>query len=654
MKLFLKMNMLNDIRNYLKYNSYLMLVWRLGIVFLLFSVQRILFYWFNLDQFPAISAPHLIELMVSGFKFDLTAVLYVNLLFIFLIIVPVPFKFKLGYKTVTKYIFLITNCIAFIANFIDFVYFRYTLRRTDFGVFSEFKNEVHLSKILFTGMVQNWYLVVFFVVFVIIIFFTYGDHKRSALAKSPWVFYPVSLVMMALTLVLTVGGIRGGLGHSVRPITISNANEKVSKPIETAIVLNTPFSIIRTLSRTRLKKVDYFTKDELDKIYTPIHQGAEKGGFKPENVVILILESFTKEVSGALNRDLENGHYKGYTPFLDSLIQHSYTWEYSFANGRKSIDAVPSVIAGIPSLVQPFILSVYSLNDIEGLASSLKKKGYSTSFFHGAPNGSMGFNAMTHLLSIDRYYGMDEYGRKTDFDGFWGIHDEPFLSYCADEFGKLPRPFFASVFTLSSHHPYIVPEPYNKKYLGGPNNPVYRVVQYSDMALQRFFEKVSKTDWFNNTLFVLVADHSLAPIDHEKYKSSIGSFSVPVIFYNPGSPMVGHDSSLVQQIDIFPSVLGYLRYDEPWFSYGNNRFNPNEKPFVVNYFNGLYQYLEDGYLIQFDGNKTVGVYNYMTDITLKNNLLGKNPLIDEALLRRLKAFIQQYNNRMVDNKLSVD
>jgi phosphoglycerol transferase MdoB-like AlkP superfamily enzyme len=174
------------------------------------------------------------------------------------------------------------------------------------------------------------------------------------------------------------------------------------------------------------------------------------------------------------------------------------------------------------------------------------------------------------------------------------------------------------------------------------------------MALQRFFEKVSKTDWYHNTLFVLVADHSLAPIDHEKYKSSIGSFSVPVIFYNPGSSFVRHDSSLVQQIDIFPSVLGYLNYDEPWFSYGNNRFNPNEKPFVVNYFNGLYQFLENSYLLQFDGKNSVGVYNYKDDIILKNNLLGKNPSVDEALLNRLKAFIQQYNNRMVDNKLSVE
>ncbi|HNW51708.1 MAG TPA: sulfatase-like hydrolase/transferase [Prolixibacteraceae bacterium] len=637
----------------LKGNYFLMMVWRLGIVFLLFSVQRIFFYWYNLDQFPGISAAHLFDLMVSGFKFDLTAILYVNLLFILLMVLPVPFKYSRGYKIVTKCVFLVTNSIAFIANLIDFVYFRYTLRRSDFGVFTEFENEEHLMKIIFTAMIQNWYLVLLFLLLFAIVYFTYGDHTRSKMARSAWVFYPVSVVVLAFTLLVTVIGIRGGYKASVRPITISNALEKVSKPVETAIVLNTPFSMIRTVKRTVFKRMDYFPEKELREIYSPIHKGASQGSFKAENVVILILESFTKEVSGILNPDLENGKYKGYTPFLDSLIQHSYTWEFSYANGRKSIDAIPSVIGGIPSLVQPYILSRYSLNEVQGLPALLKKKGYSTSFFHGAPNGSMGFNAIVNNLSVDHYFGMDEYGTKAEYDGFWGIHDEPFLQYCADQFGKLPRPFFASVFTLSSHHPYIVPEKYRDQFLGGPNNEVYKVIQYTDMALQHFFEKASKADWFNNTLFVLVADHSLLPVDHEKYKSSIGSFSVPVIFYQPGNPIVGHDSSLVQQIDIFPSILGLLNYDEPWFSFGSNRFNASEKPFVVNYINGLYQLMEDGYVIQFDGEKVVGFYNYKADITLKHNLMGKNPQAEEALLRRLKAFIQQYNNRMIDNKLGV-
>ena len=181
------------------------------------------------------------------------------------------------------------------------------------------------------------------------------------------------------------------------------------------------------------------------------------GNFKPMNVVVLILESFTKEVVGSLNMDLEGGHYKGYTPFLDSLISKSYTWKYSFANGTKSIDAIPSVIAGVPSLVQPFVLSRYSLNEMEGLAATLKKKGYDAGFFHGAPNGSMGFDAITHMLSIKKYFGQNEYKRTEDSDGYWGIPDELFLNYCANNFSQLKEPFIASVFTLSFSIPLILP-----------------------------------------------------------------------------------------------------------------------------------------------------------------------------------------------------
>ena len=106
---------------------------------------------------------------------------------------------------------------------------------------------------------------------------------------------------------------RGGFTGTTRPITISNAIERVQKPIESAIVLNTPFSIIRTINAKTFEELKFFDEKEAERIYSPIHSGYPTGSFKPMNVVVLILESFTKEVVGSLNKDLENGHYKGYT-----------------------------------------------------------------------------------------------------------------------------------------------------------------------------------------------------------------------------------------------------------------------------------------------------------------------------------------------------
>ncbi len=630
----------------------LMLVWRLMMVFILFSVQRILFYLFDISYFPQMPVRHLGELMISGLQFDLSAVLYVNSLYILMMLLPIRLKYNNRYKECARILFFVTNSIALVANFIDVVYFRYILRRTDFSIFAEFKNELQIWKIVLVGLAQYWYLVLIFIGMLLFLRLVYFDHKRSSLIRTNTLFYSLSTVTMALFAGLTVAGMRGGFTGTTRPITISNAIEKVGKPIESAIVLNTPFSIIRTINAKTFEEVKFFEEKEAEKIYTPIHEGYPAGSFKPMNVVVLILESFTKEVVGALNPELEEGHYKGYTPFLDSLIRQSYTWKYSFANGVKSIDAIPSVIAGVPSLVQPFVLSRYSLNEMEGLAATLKKKGYDAGFFHGAPNGSMGFDAITNMLSIKRYFGQNEYGRKEDSDGYWGIPDELFLNYCAKNFSQLKEPFIASVFTLSSHHPYILPKKYENKFKGGPN-PLYKCIEYSDYSLREFFKEASRQPWYKNTLFILTADHSLPSSDHKQYITSTGLFSIPIIFHQPNSGLVGIDSTLVQQIDIFPTVMGYLKYDAPYFAFGSDRFQPKEDPFVANYVNGYYQFMEGDYLLQSDGKNLLAAYLYKKDPQYLHNLTEKQDTLMLKHFQRFKAFLQQYNNRMVENRLTI-
>lgn len=629
-----------------------MLVWRLSVVFLLFSFQRLFFYLINIQYFPEMPLLHLAALMLSGLKFDLTAILYVNSLYILLMLLPLKVKYHRHYKKSARALFLVTNSLALIANLVDVVYFRYILRRTDFSIFSEFSHESNLFRIFGVGMLQYWYLVVLFAIMFLVLRLTYSDHKRHSEPESNLLFYSFSSLVMVLFAGLTVAGMRGGFTGTTRPITISNAIEKVSKPIESAIVLNTPFSIIRTINAKTFDLLDYFDEREAERIYSPVHQGYAGGSFKPLNVVVLILESFTKEVVGSLNRDLDGGNYKGYTPFLDSLVSQSYTWKYSFANGVKSIDAIPSVIAGVPSLVQPFVLSRYSLNEMEGLAATLKKKGYDAGFFHGAPNGSMGFSAITNMLSIHKYFGENEYGRKGDFDGYWGIPDELFLRYCANNFSRLKEPFIASVFTLSSHHPYILPEQYRDRFKGGPN-PLYKCIEYSDYSLRQFFKEASGQPWFKNTLFVLTADHSLPSSDHSEYKTSTGLFSIPIVFHQPGSKLIGMDSTLMQQIDIFPTVMGYLQYDAPYFAFGNDRFKEGGNPFVVNYVNGYYQFMEGDYLIQSDGSKLLAAYRFKEDPQYKNNLVASGDTAINGHYRRFRAFLQQYNNRMIENRLTI-
>jgi phosphoglycerol transferase MdoB-like AlkP superfamily enzyme len=628
------------------------------VVMVLYSVSRIGFYLFNTSFFPNLTFQRFVIIMGGGLRFDLSATLYSNSLFILLMILPFTFRFRNGYKSLVKWIFIITNSIAFAANTADFIYYRFTLRRTTLSFLNQFENETNLGKLLFQFVFDYWYATLFFVFLVTLLVIAFNRISYDGPQQpNKWKFYGYGVVAFALCIGLFIGGARGGFRESTRPITLSNAASYVKEPREINLVLNTPFALMRTAKANVISKVNYFSsEEELNKVFNPVKIPRDTLPFRRKNVVVLILESFSKEFIGAYNRDLEGGKYIGYAPFLDSLIGVSHAFQYSLANGRKSIDAMPSVICSIPSIEVPYVLSHYSGNKINSLPSLLRNKGYYSAFFHGAPNGSMGFDAFANLSGFDGYFGKDEYEdtyRATDdFDGIWGIWDEKFLQYFATKMNSFKQPFYTTVFTVSSHHPYNLPSEYENVFKGGPK-PVHRTIQYTDMALRKFFAKASKMSWFNNTLFVLTADHASAEIQFQEYNSPSGYFAVPIIFYEPGSSPLPMKNEIVQQADILPTVLGNLHFNEPYFSFGRNVFG-DEEPFVFNYLNNTYQAFMGDYFLQFDGTKSIGLYNFKTDKTIGNNLLDSRPEVVGKMELRLKAFIQQYNNRMVDDKLTVE
>ena len=221
-------------------------------------------------------------------------------------------------------------------------------------------------------------------------------------------YYVTYFIALLICIPICIIGMRGGIGRDVRPITISNANQYVNRPAETAIVLNTPFSIYRTFGKKPFSVPNYYVDvAEMEAVFSPVHLPADSLPVRDKNVVVLVLESFGKEYIGSLNQDLDNGNYKGYTPFLDSLINQSLTFEYTFANGQQSIDGLPSVLSSIPRFIEPFFLTPASLNKLSGIGGELKKKGYHTAFFHGANNGSMGFQAYARAVGYPEYFPLD-------------------------------------------------------------------------------------------------------------------------------------------------------------------------------------------------------------------------------------------------------
>jgi phosphoglycerol transferase MdoB-like AlkP superfamily enzyme len=645
---------LNDFRA--KNNVYLALLKSFALCMLFYSIARVIFYLLNTDFFPDMTLGRFARIMAGGTRFDLTAALYSNSLFILLLILPVKFRFNRFFKKSVRSLFIIVNAIAIAMNMADSVYYPFTLRRTTLSVLDQFGNEQNMGNLLLQFLVDYWYAVLIWLVLVYVFakIFQLIDWEGPQ-QKNNWVFYVGGLILFPGFIYLFIGGARGGFAHSTRPITLSNAAEYAAVPKDINLVLNTPFAVMRTATANVIQRVNYFPNHkDLGDVFDPVKVPTDSVPFTPKNVVIIILESFSKEFVGAYHRNWKPEGYRGYTPFLDSLIDKSWAFQYSMANGRKSIDAMPSVIASIPSIEVPYVLSHYSGNKINSLANLLKPKGYYSAFFHGAPNGSMGFQAFANLCGFDQYYGKDEYDNDEDFDGIWGVWDDPFFQFYARQMNSFREPFFTTLFSVSSHHPYNLPEQMQSRFQGGPK-PIHKTIQYTDYALEHFFKTASRMPWFKNTLFVITADHASAEIGYPEYNTPWGYFSIPVFFFDPSQPTGSFSESIIQQVDILPTILSTLHYDRPFVAFGRNVLGPKEtEPFAFNYLDNLYQFFWGDYLLRFDGTKTIGLFDFKKDKLLQTDLQTQLPELRKTMETKVKAFIQQYNNRMVDDNLTVE
>lgn len=628
------------------------------LMYVVYFIARIVYLLVNFSYLgQGLTFSHLMEMLGGGLVFDTSAILVTNIPYIVLMLFPWHGKENKTYHTICRVVFLFINGIALAMNLCDSVYFKYTMRRTTGTIFNEFSNEGNLGSVFLTETLRHFYLVL---LFILIMWGVYKLYHQPQLDKRNlrWLSYDAAnLLSLCFVAPFVVAGIRGGFATAVRPIAISNASQYANRPIEAALVLNTPFSIYRTIDNEGFTVPDYYADDkELEEIYSPIHLPANSLPIQKKNVVVLIVESFGREYIGALNKTLEGGKYKGYTPCVDSLIHKSITFSHSYCNGRKSIDGMPSILSSIPMFIEPFFLTSASMNDVSGIAKLLADEGYQTGFFHGAQRGSMGFMAFARATGFQEYYGREDYdadkrfGGDDDFDGMWAIWDEPFLQYYATKMSEMKEPFMTAVFTASSHHPYAIPDKYKDIY---PEEGIiiHKCIRYTDMAIGKFFETASKKPWFKNTIFVLTSDHTNLS-DHDYYQTDLGGFCSPIVIYEPGNterqPEI--QNKIAQQIDILPTVMGMLHYQKPYFGFGIDLLNtPSEKTWAVNYLNGIYQYVKHGHVLQFDGQQTKAVYA-LTDSLMQSNIKGKLPQ-QQQMEGELKAIIQQYMERMTQNRL---
>lgn len=640
----------NSISEKYRLNEIGVLIYRLFLAFFFYFLSRTLFYFYNSSLIPIDSVKQFFYLAYQGLTFDRISIFYINSLFIILSIFPLVINTNKNYQKLLFWVYIIPNFVAYATNFIDFIYYKFIFSRTTIAVLDSLEFETNKKKLFLNFTVEYWDVFLLYFLLIALWIFLYLKIRISEQEKivHKTLYFSGSLVLFFVVAIGMVAGIRGDLKKATRPLNIIDANRFVEKSEHADLVLNTPFAILRTIGKTSFKKVIYMPEEELKKYVSSTKKYNVNAPNKP-NIVLFITESFGREYIGAFNRNTTIKNFKSYTPFIDSLAEHSLIFTNAFANGYKSIHGVSSIIAGIPSFKDAFTSSPFPNQKITSLVSVLKSLGYDTSFFHGAPNGSMGFLGFGKILGYDNYYGKTEYNNDSDFDGTWGIWDEPFFQFMRTTLNEKQTPFFATLFSVSSHEPFKIPEKYIGKFPNG-NLQIHKTIGYTDYAFKRFFEESRKEPWFNNTIFIITADHT-NQIEYEQYRELVNRTAVPILFYFPDEKLKGVDTKLAQQIDIFPTVLDLIGYNKSFRSWGRSLVHDSQTaPFVINYGANEYTYQQGNYIVRFNGKEVTGFYD-ISDKGLINNLISQKNAEMQHLELECKAFIQDYFQRIIDKHL---
>jgi phosphoglycerol transferase MdoB-like AlkP superfamily enzyme len=610
-----------------------LLLLRLGLLLLLYIVLRALFLISNFHYFNHEAAGEILRAFLVGVRFDISAICLINAPFIFFSLLPGPLWERNWYQRALKFLFFFSNLPFLIMNVVDVEYFKFTGQRST-STLLDMKADLgsQLGQLTF----HYWYLAAAGVLLMAGFYYLIPERAFGRAEKaSPARWIRDSLAMIAVV-ALVVLGVRGGLQGKV----ISTVQADVFDGLNLShLALNTSFTLIHSRpgcdSRT-LPAHRFFSDAELEKQLAAPRPQRLNTAERLDNVVIIIVESLSAQYTGM------GDPKRGYTPFLDELGKKGILFKNHFADARRSIDAPPAILAGLPHLVDETFYCAQQKR-LVGIGSLLKERGYTTSFFHGGRNGTMYFDVFSKRMGFDRYYGLNEYPNPEDSDGIWGIYDEPFLQFVDRELTRYKEPFASVVFTLSSHNPYKIPAQYAGVFPKG-ELPILESVGYVDYSLKKFFETAEKMPWYKHTLFIITGDHTAAP--RTTYRHLIEAYRVPLILFHPGGLPKVDTEKVVQHVDIGASILDFLGIGGARFlDFGHSIFDSAYPGLAFSQLNGEYWIAGKKHFLEY---RLRGASKLFDLASLEPRV---EPEVQKRLEAKLQAYIQKFNHNLAGDKL---
>jgi phosphoglycerol transferase MdoB-like AlkP superfamily enzyme len=287
---------------------------------------------------------------------------------------------------------------------------------------------------------------------------------------------------------------------------------------------------------------------------------ARTDGLGRLNVVVVSSESFGAEFSKL------HGSDKDWTPNFDAYAKQGLWFANTYASGTRTVRGLEAITASFPPIPTVSILRRPGNTGIATWGSVMQSLGYHTSFMYG---GYGYFDNMNAFYSGNGFQVIDRSDiEHVRFENIWGVSDEDLFDRAIEHFGQehaAGRPFFSIVMTTSNHKPFTFRPGLEREGIKAEGGGRQAGVRYADYALGYFLREAAKQPWFDNTLFVVVADHGARV--YGKAAIPLETYEIPLMIYAPRHLAPRQIDTLMTQIDIAPTVLGLLGlpYEAPFF-----------------------------------------------------------------------------------------
>jgi phosphoglycerol transferase MdoB-like AlkP superfamily enzyme len=350
------------------------------------------------------------------------------------------------------------------------------------------------------------------------------------------------------------------------------------------------------------------------------------GPAKDVNIVLVSVESLSADYVGRF------GNKENLTPELDSLADKGLWFTNLYATGTRTVRGLEALSVGTPPTPGQSIVRRPNNQGLVNLGGTLKANGWSPWWVYGGYGFFDNMNAYFagNGFNIADRTDVDNEGIKVHAENIWGIADEDLYTLAMTRIDReyaSGKRFFAHVMTTSNHRPYTFPE--NR--VDQPQKKREGAVQYTDWAIGDFIKRATKKPWFKNTLFIIVADHTAKAAG--KTDLPLSRYHIPMVWYAPDLIKPGTMDRLMSQIDIGPTLLGWLGLDYSSRFFGYDLFNL--KPGRERAFISTYQKL--GYL---KGNRLV-VLN-----------VRKDPVVQAGLPKEKQAASSVTDQQLIDEAIS--